>query len=223
MFYMQLKLWCFKRSVILIMLRTKPALDYISMTDIYSNYFYFLDVAASRRNRSTKWTNVAVSSSLPHINLRYVPWSEQPSHNVENPSHCWANQVPSRTPMDQPSSLVHLSRFSLYHCHHLPPQNHPLLRSRTPWILPPHQNQLLLRSFHFITLLSPRGPTFRNDRTATVPVVPPHVSFHLPWAQDLRSMDVRWSTQALPGRQPYEPSVNRRELCGGVAWCKHGT
>ena len=42
MFYIQLKLLCSKRSVILIMLLTKPALDYIFMTYIYSNYFYFL-------------------------------------------------------------------------------------------------------------------------------------------------------------------------------------
>ena len=184
--------------------------------------YYFPEVIVSRRDRSTKWTNMAISSPLPDIHLRCVPWSGQPSHNVENSSHCEANKVPTRIPLDTPQSLVHLGRIGSHHCHYLPPQNHPLLRSRTPRILPSHQNQLLLRAFHFITLLSPSGPTFHSYRLTTVPLVRPHISFHLSRAQDLRTVDVGWSTQALLSRQPDQPSRNRWELCRGVAWCKNG-
>lgn len=119
---------------------------------------------------------MAVSSAVSNHIVRDVSWSKQSSHHVEDLSNHKRREVLARDASNQPRALVDLPPPPPRRLHHLPPQNHPLLRGRPPRVPASHPSQLLLCSSHINPLLGTWNPTLHHLTSSLYTLVLPYGS-----------------------------------------------
>lgn len=119
--------------------------------------------------------------------------------------------------------MVHLHCTCCFCFHNLPPQNPPLLRSGSPRVLPPDPCQLLLCTMDSSLVLSPWCSTISYPKSSSASLVHSNDTNILSWIEDLWTVDVWGTKEAIKSGQPFKSPLNCWEFCWGITWCIYGS
>lgn len=141
---------------------------------------------------------MAIPPSLSNRLLWYLLRPKQPSHPMAHPHDQSGHEIPPHYTIYQPRPLALSLSSPFVSLRYLPPQMHFLFRSCQKGVLPPHSNQLLLRSMGRLHVLSHQCTPYSSPR-ATPPghMVRLHGTVFSTRAQNLWPVAFRGKEEAL--------------------------
>ena len=166
--------------------------------------------------------DVAVPAAVPGVGVRHVHGHEQPGHPVEADRHLGVDAVPAHHREDQPGAVVRLRGADARRLGALRQQGGVLLRGGAARVLPPDPRQLLLRAVDRVPVPGDRRAGPGGGHAPALALVRAHGAHRVPGAQDLRPVDLRRAAAPVPGGQPVQPPLHRRQLRRRAAGRHHG-